>query len=43
MKLLKMKKQNNDQLSKEMSDIIKIKCDKCEKILNYNESLCHFH
>ena len=35
--------ENNDNLTKEMNKNIKIKCFKCDKILDYQESLNHFH
>ena len=33
----------NKILENEIGEIIKIKCDKCQNILNYKESLEHFH
>ena len=33
----------NKELENEMDVNIKIKCDKCQNILNYKESLLHFH
>ena len=33
----------NKILENEIDEIIKIKCDKCQNILNYKESLEHFH
>ena len=33
----------NDELIREMNEIVKIKCDKCEEILDYQASLNHFH
>ena len=35
--------ENNDDLIKEMNENVKIKCYKCDKILDYQESLNHFH
>ena len=35
--------ENNDELIKEMTEIVKIKCNKCDTILDYQESLNHFH
>ena len=35
--------ENNDELIKEMSEIVKIKCNKCDVILDYQASLNHFH
>ena len=34
---------DNDELVKEMMENVKLKCNKCEKILNYQSYLCHFH
>ena len=33
----------NDSLIKEMNENVKIKCYRCDKILDYKESLNHFH
>ena len=34
---------NNDELEKEMIEKVKIKCDKCDQILDYQESFHHLH
>ena len=35
--------EKNDELIREMNENVKIKCDKCEEILDYQASLNHFH
>ena len=35
--------ENNDDLIKEMIEFVKIKCNQCDEILDYQASLSHFH
>ena len=35
--------ENNNDLIKEMREIVKIKCNNCEEVLDYQSSLSHFH
>lgn len=35
--------ENNEELIKEMIETVKIKCNKCEEILDYETSINHFH